>query len=101
MSKSFIGVVKSNKTDKTIVVIVQTSKTHPLYRKKYQDSKNFMAHDEKNEAQIGDRVQIVECRPVSAQKRFKLESVLETAAIRHEEPEPEAVKKAETEEKTS
>jgi len=75
-------VVKSNKTDKTIVVIVQTSKTHPIYRKQYVVSRNFMAHDEKNEAEIGDRVRIVETRPISAKKRFKLEKILEKPALR-------------------
>lgn len=82
MAKAFTGVVKSNKTDKTIVVIVQTRKTHPLYRKQYTDSRNFMAHDENNEAEIGDRVRIVETRPISAQKRFKLDKILEKPALR-------------------
>jgi small subunit ribosomal protein S17 len=82
MAKSFIGVVKSNKTDKTIVVIVQTRKTHPLYRKQYADSRNFMAHDEKNEAEVGDKVRIVETRPLSAQKRFKLDKILEKPSLR-------------------
>jgi small subunit ribosomal protein S17 len=82
MAKTFTGVVKSNKTDKTIVVIVQTSKTHPLYRKQYKDSRNFMAHDENNEAEVGDLVRIVETRPLSAQKRFKLEKILEKPALR-------------------
>jgi small subunit ribosomal protein S17 len=85
MAKSFSGVVKSNKNDKTIVVIVQTRKTHPLYRKQYIDSRNFMAHDEKNEAQVGDKVSIVETRPISAKKRFRLEKVLEKAQIQHVE----------------
>jgi small subunit ribosomal protein S17 len=80
--KTFTGVVKSNKTDKTIVVIVQTRKTHPLYRKQYTASRNFMAHDENNEAEIGDRVRIVETRPISANKHFKLEKILEKPALR-------------------
>jgi small subunit ribosomal protein S17 len=81
--------VVSNKTDKTIVVSVQTRKTHPLYHKQYTVSKKFMAHDEKNVAQIGDRVSIVETRPLSAHKRHQLENVIEKAAIRHKEPEEE------------
>jgi small subunit ribosomal protein S17 len=93
MAKSFTGVVKSHKTDKTIVVIVHTSKTHPLYRKQYSDSKNFMAHDEQNEAQVGDRVLIAECRPLSAHKHHKLERILEKAAIQHEEPTLEVLQK--------
>jgi small subunit ribosomal protein S17 len=80
--KTFTGVVKSAKTDKTIVVIVQTRKTHPLYRKQYTDSRNFMAHDENNEAEIGDRVRIVETRPLSAKKRFILDKILEKPALR-------------------
>jgi len=81
MAKTFIGTVKSAKNDKTIVVIVQTSKTHPIYRKQYKDSRNFMAHDEKNEAQVGDKVAIVETRPISARKRFKLDRVIERPAL--------------------
>lgn len=104
MSKSFTGVVKSNKTDKTIVVIVQTRKTHPLYRKQYTDSRNFMAHDEKNEAEIGDKVTIVETRPLSAKKRFRLEKVLEKAQIHHTDTVANvapAVAKDESEDKES
>ena len=93
--KAFTGVVKSNKTDKTIVVIVQTRKTHPLYRKQYTDSRNFMAHDENNEAEVGDKVTIVETRPLSARKRFRLEKVLEKAPIRHTEAVAGAASKKE------
>ncbi len=82
MAKTFTGRVKSNKTDKTIVVIVTTRKTHPIYRKQYADSRNFMAHDENNEAEIGDLVRIVETRPLSAKKRFKLEAIIEKPALR-------------------
>ena len=57
MAKSIIGTVSSNKADKTIVVTVQTRKTHPLYRKQYTVSKKFMAHDEKNEAQKATKSQ--------------------------------------------
>jgi small subunit ribosomal protein S17 len=85
MAKTIIGTVSSNKTDKTIVVTVQTRKTHPLYRKQYTVSKKFMAHDEKNEAQQGDKVAITETRPLSARKRYMLDHIIETAAIRHEE----------------
>lgn len=100
--RTFTGVVKSNKTDKTIVVIVQTRKTHPLYRKQYMDSRNFMAHDENNEAEVGDRVTIVETRPLSAQKRFRLDKIVEKARIRqNDRPDsvaPAAEKKAEASE---
>jgi len=85
MAKTIIGTVSSNKADKTIVITVQTRKTHPLYRKQYTVSKQFMAHDEKNAAQVGDKVAITETRPLSARKRYTLDRIIETAAIRHEE----------------
>lgn len=88
MAKTLVGTVKSNKTDKTIVVIVRTRKSHPLYRKQYTASKNFMAHDEKNEAGVGDLVSITETRPISALKHFRLERIIERAPIRHTEAEP-------------
>lgn len=87
MARSIVGVVSSDKGDKTIVVTVATRKTHPLYKKQYTYSKKFMAHDEKNEAKVGDTVIINECRPLSARKRFKLESVVEKAGITHVERE--------------
>lgn len=89
MAKTIIGTVSSNKADKTIVVTVQTSKTHPLYHKQYTVSRKFMAHDENNEAKEGDKVAIVETRPLSRSKHHRLERVIETAAIRHEESAPE------------
>jgi small subunit ribosomal protein S17 len=86
MAKTLTGVVSSDRGDKTIVVTVTTRKTHPLYKKQYTSSKKFMAHDEKNEAHIGDKVIIEETRPLSARKRYILKQVVERAAIRHEEP---------------
>ena len=91
MAKTMTGVVASNKADKTIVVRVTTRKTHPLYKKQYTHSTKFMAHDEKNEAAIGDKVVISETRPLSARKRFTLDKIVEKAAIRHEEEVPEIV----------
>ena len=87
MAKSFVGTVSSAAVDKTIVVTVNSSKTHPLYRKQYTVSKKFMAHDEKNEARLGDRVSIIETRPISARKRFALKQIIETAQIQHVEAE--------------
>jgi small subunit ribosomal protein S17 len=84
MAKTIQGIVTSNKTDKTIVVTVQTRKTHPLYRKQYTVNTKFMAHDEKNEAQPGDKVSIVETRPLSARKRFTLEKILEKPVLRED-----------------
>jgi small subunit ribosomal protein S17 len=91
MAKSIIGTVSSDKVDKTIVVTVRTRKTHPIYRKQYSVSTKFMAHDENNEAKIGDKVLIVETRPLSARKRHTLEKVIERAAIEHKEAESEEV----------
>lgn len=81
MAKTLTGVVSSNSADKTIVITVQTRKTHPIYKKQYTKTTKYMAHDEKNEANIGDRVSIIETRPLSARKRFTLEKVLTRAAI--------------------
>ncbi len=97
MAKTLTGVVSSDRSDKTIVVTVRTRKTHPIYKKQYTVSKKFMAHDEQNEAKVGDRVVISETRPISAMKRFALEEVVVRAAIRHEEPveteKPKSTKK--------
>lgn len=85
MAKTLTGVVVSDKTDKTIVVSVQTHKNHPIYRKAYVTSKRFMAHDEKNEAKQGDTVIISETRPLSARKRHTLDKIIERAAIRQDQ----------------
>ena len=84
MPKTIIGTVVSDKGDKTIIVNVQTRKTHPLYRKQYTVGKRFMAHDEKNEAQVGDKVSITECRPLSARKHFMLTEIIEKPALRED-----------------
>jgi small subunit ribosomal protein S17 len=89
MPKTITGVVASKKTDKTIVVTEHVRLTHPLYRKQYTVTKRFMAHDEKNEAAEGDKVVIVETRPISASKHFRLERVLEKAGVKHVEEAPE------------
>ena len=77
MAKSITGVVSSNKADKTIVVTVRERKTHPLYRKQYTISKKFMAHDEKNEAHVGDLVEVMACRPISKQKSWRLVRIVQ------------------------
>lgn len=81
MAKTLVGTVSSNKPDKTIVVTVVTRRTHPIYKKQYSESKKFMAHDEKNEAMVGDKVIIAETRPLSARKRFTLEKIVERPAL--------------------
>ncbi len=75
--KTIIGVVVSNKMDKTIVVCVTGKKRHPIYKKYVTFSKKYKVHDEKNECNVGDRVEIVETRPISRDKHFKLLSVIE------------------------
>jgi small subunit ribosomal protein S17 len=77
--KEFVGIVKSDKMEKTIVVSVQTTALHPLYKKYVVRTKKVKAHDEKNEAKIGDRVRVVECRPISKEKCWKLVEILERA----------------------
>lgn len=77
--KVYRGTVVSDKMDKTITVIVETKKTHPLYGKRVKYSKKFNAHDENNEARMGDKVEIMETRPLSATKRFRLVKIVEKA----------------------
>lgn len=84
MSKTIIGIVSSSLANKTIVVKVERRKTHPIYKKQYKDTTKFMAHDEKNEAMVGDKVSIIECRPISANKHFMLLKILETPALRED-----------------
>ena len=69
------GVVVSDKMDRTVVVKVDTTKTHPKYLKRYKVSKKYKAHDEKNEFKTGDRVLIVEARPMSKEKRWEVGKV--------------------------
>lgn len=90
MSRIITGVVSSDKNDKSIVITVATRKTHPIYRKQYTRNRKFMAHDEKNEAKVGDIVQIKESKPMSARKRFSLEKIVERAQAGFEETDAEA-----------
>ncbi|MCX8032015.1 MAG: 30S ribosomal protein S17 [Thermoleophilia bacterium] len=71
------GVVVSDKMDKTIVVAVTTVKPHPRYQKVVRRTTRFKAHDERNEARVGDVVLIRECRPLSKEKRWRLIEILE------------------------
>ena len=77
--KSKIGSVVSNKMDKSIVVSVERLVRHPLYRKYFRKTSKFMAHDQENQCQIGDTVKIVETRPLSKLKRWRLVEVIEKA----------------------
>ena len=79
--KVYTGRVVSDKMDKTISVLIETHKKHKLYGKRVKYSKKYKAHDEQNTANIGDIVRIMETRPLSATKRFRLVEVVEKAVI--------------------
>jgi len=76
-----IGKVVSDKMDKTIVVSVETYKKHPLYHKRIKYTKKFKAHDENNQAKVGDTVKIMETRPLSKDKRWRLVEIVEQAVV--------------------
>jgi small subunit ribosomal protein S17 len=78
--KLIVGQVVSNKMDKTIVVQASRLTRHPKYGKFFKSFNKFKAHDEKNECEIGDRVEIIESAPISKQKSFRLRRVIEKAA---------------------
>ncbi len=77
--RSFVGIVTSDKMNKTIVVSVTTKKLHRLYKKYVTRVKKCKAHDELNDAHIGDKVRIVECRPLSKEKCWRLAEIIERA----------------------
>ncbi|MGO4937668.1 30S ribosomal protein S17 [Fundicoccus sp. Sow4_H7] len=79
--KVYQGRVESDKMDKTITVVVETRKTHPIYGKRVKYSKKYKAHDENNSAKVGDIVRIMETRPLSKTKRFRLLEIVEEAII--------------------
>ena len=81
IKKELVGKVVSSTNNKTITVLVETYKTHPLYKKRVKYSKKYTAHDEKNEAKMGDKVRIVETRPLSKMKRYRLVEIVEKAII--------------------
>jgi small subunit ribosomal protein S17 len=79
LRKTRVGVVVSNKMEKSINVLVERRLSHPIYGKSVKLSKKFMAHDEKNECNIGDKVRIMETRPLSKRKRWRLVEIVERA----------------------
>lgn len=79
--KERYGKVVSDKMDKTIVVAVETLESHPKYKKTVKITKKYKAHDENNEAKIGDIVLIMETRPLSKEKRWRLVNVVEKAVV--------------------
>jgi len=84
------GVVIGNRMQKTVVVSVERMVMHPRYKKYLKRRKKVKAHDEKNDCQVGDRVLIVECRPLSREKRWRVSRILERGvAIGEEEPPPQ------------
>ena len=82
LRKVMIGTVASNKMDKTIVVSVETSVKHPIYGKVVKRTYKLKAHDEENKCQIGDKVKVMETRPLSKDKRWRLVEILEKADIK-------------------
>ena len=82
LRKIMIGTVTSNKMDKTIVVSVQTSVKHPIYGKVVKRTYKLKAHDEENKCQIGDKVKVMETRPLSKDKRWRLVEIIEKADIK-------------------
>ncbi|MEM6997445.1 MAG: 30S ribosomal protein S17 [Patescibacteria group bacterium] len=98
MRKTLQGTVVADTLDKTITVRVDTSKTHPLYKKSYSTSKKYAVHDEANKAVINDIVIIEECRPVSKRKSWALKEITGREGLKHVEAEPEPVEKTKPEE---
>ena len=82
LRKVMIGTVTSNKMDKTIVVSVETSVKHPIYGKIVKRTYKLKAHDEENKCQIGDKVKVMETRPLSKDKRWRLVEIVEKAVIK-------------------
>jgi small subunit ribosomal protein S17 len=83
------GLVVSNKMAKTVVVAVETGKVHRLYKKAIRVTKRYKAHDEKNACRIGDKVKIIETRPLSKEKRWRVAERMSTSGVIETEPERE------------
>jgi small subunit ribosomal protein S17 len=77
--KERVGLVVSDKPEKTVTVSVETLVRHPMYKKRVRRSKRFMVHDEGNEARVGDTVRIIETRPISVRKRWRLANIVSRA----------------------
>ena len=89
--KSKIGRVSSNKMEKTLVVLVESYRNHPLYKKTIRKVKRYKVHDENNECKIGDTVKIVETRPLSKEKRWRVSEIITKAAAIEVKPEEIAI----------
>ena len=79
LRKTMVGVVTSDKMDKTVVVTIKDRVKHPLYNKIVDKSVKYKAHDENNECGVGDRVEIMECRPLSKDKNWRVVKIIEKA----------------------
>ena len=77
--KERVGLIISDRADKTVTVSVEALVRHPMYKKRVRRSRKFMVHDERNEARVGDTVRIVETRPLSARKRWRLANIISRA----------------------
>ena len=82
LRKTMIGTVVSDKMDKTVVVAVETSVRHPMYKKTVKRTYKLKAHDENNECKAGDKVKVMETRPLSKGKRFRVVEIVEKADIK-------------------
>ncbi len=82
LRKTMVGTVVSDKMDKTIVVAVETSVAHPIYNKTVKRTYKLKAHDENNECKVGDKVEVMETRPLSKDKRYRLVKIVEKAVIK-------------------
>jgi small subunit ribosomal protein S17 len=83
------GLVVSDKMAKTVVVAVETGKVHPVYKKAVRMTKKYKAHDENNVCKVGDKVRIVETRPLSKEKRWRVTERISTEEVVETEPKPE------------
>ncbi len=84
--KTRLGLVVSNKMDKTAVVTVETLRRHPLYKKTIKRAVRYKVHDENNECQLGDKVKIIECRPLSRHKRWRVMEILSKGEVAEVQP---------------
>ncbi len=84
--KTRLGLVVSNKMDKTAVVTVETLRHHPLYKKTIKRAVRYKVHDENNECQLGDKVKIIECRPLSRDKRWRVMEILSKGEVAEVQP---------------
>ena len=84
--KNRFGRVVSNKMDKTVVLVVETPKVHPLYKKTIRRMIRYKAHDENNECRVGDKVKIIETRPLSKQKRWRVAEIITKGEVVEVQP---------------